>query len=189
MTGLPHLIRTSKLLRSAIVLLLFGCMGIGIFGQYLIFIIIRSDIRQAIEEKIEANVPIEDLVLIKIANSNCPKDFQFTEEGREFRYHSEMYDIVYQEMKGDTTYYYCIHDVRETKLYADLNHQIHQEYTTNPIHHKKQVELLKKLPEVYFCSVSSIFLGFTRYNQHPNETPVVLQNAFLSIHLPPPEIA
>lgn len=189
MTGLLHLIRTSWLLRGALVALLLGCMGIGVFGDWLVFSIIRSDIRESIKEKIESSVAKEELVLIKISRTNPPKDFQFIEEGREFRYKGEMYDIVQQEVKGDTTYYQCIHDIRETKLYADLDQQIQNEYATNPVHHKKQTELLKKIPKVYFFSANSIFLCFTCYTQKPDDPHPIWLDALLTIEIPPPEIA
>lgn len=189
MTGLLHYIRTSLLLRGAIVALLLGCMGIGVFGEYLVFRIIRSDIRESIKEKIESSVPKEELVLIKISSTNPPKDFQFIEAGREFRYQGAMYDIVYQEVKGDTVYYQCIHDIRETKLYADLDQQIQNEYSTNPTHEKKQTELLKKIPKFYSLSTNSIFLGFTCYTQKQDETHPSCLDALLTIEAPPPEIA
>lgn len=189
MIGLLQHIRTSRLLRYAIVALLLGCMSIGILGEYLVFRIIRSDIRESIKEKLASSVPKEELVLIKISSTNPPKDFQFIEAGREFRYKEEMYDIVYQEVKGDTVYYQCIHDVRETKLYADLDQQIQNEYSTNPTHEKKQTELLKKIPKFYFLSINSIFLGFTCYTQQPDETHPAWRDAFLLLYIPPPEIA
>ncbi len=189
MTGLLHLIRTSVLLRSAIVALLLGCMGVGVFGDLLVFSIVRADIRRNIQKKIKAEIPGASLTLIKISNANQPKDFTFTEAGREFRYRGQMYDIVHTEVKDDTTYYKCIHDEKETVLYANLNHQIHDEYAANPIHHEKQNKLLKKIPKVYLLPTNLFFLGFTCYTQKPDEPHPNWLDVLPTIYVPPPEIA
>lgn len=188
MTGLLHYIRTSPLLRGALVALLLVCVGVGVFGEYLVFHLIRSDIRHSIEAKIEAGAPQEELTWIKIAASNPPENFVFIKKEREFRYKGEMYDIVNKKVIGDTIYYQCIHDIRESKLYANLDHQIQNEYSTNPTHEKKQTELLKKIPKFYSLSTNSIFLGFTCYTQLPDETHPIWLDALLTIDAPPPEM-
>lgn len=169
--------------------LLLGSVGIGVFGEWLVFYMIRSEIRREIYEKIEGSVPAESLVLVKIANDNLPKNFQFTEAGREFRYNGQMYDIVHQEVKNDTTLYYCIHDIRESQLYANLEQQVQEEFSSNPQHQTKHKELLKKIPDFYLLSANSLLLGFTCYTQQPDEAHPVWLDALLTIDAPPPEAA
>ncbi len=47
-------------------------------------------------------------------------------EPDEFRYHGEMYDILSQEQRGDTIWYYCHHDEEETALVNGLLEQLQQ---------------------------------------------------------------
>lgn len=188
MHGLLQGLRTSLLLRCALVALLLSCMGIGVFGEWLVFYIIRSDIRHEIKERIEASAPEASLVLVKIAKDNPPKNFQFTEAGREFRYKGQMYDIVRQEVKNDSILYYCIHDIRESQLYAKVEQQLQDEFSTSPQHQTKHRELIKKIPDFYLPSIHSIFLGFTCYTQQPDEAHLVWLDALLTIDAPPPEI-
>jgi hypothetical protein len=189
MTGLLHYIRTSPLLRGALVALLLGCVGVGVLGEWLVFKIIKSDIHREIENRIKLAAATEsDLVIIKIPNLNPPKDFVFIEAGREFRYRGEMYDIVSQAVKNDTTYYHCIHDVRETALYANLNHKIYNEFTANPTHQKKYNELLKRIPDFYLPYTNSVLLGFTCYTQQPDAKQTAWVDVPPTIISPPPEL-
>lgn len=187
MIGLLHYIRTSLLLRGAFVALLLGCVGIGVFGEWLVFKIIQSDIHQAIENRIAASDFEKGLVTIKIATKNIPDNFTWV-EAHEFRYKGEMYDIVKQEVRNDTTYYTCIHDVRETALYANMEQQIQDEFSTNPERQKQQTDLLQKIPKFYFIVTNSTFLNYTSPTQPPaaNKTPWL--DISPAISSPPPRL-
>lgn len=78
--------------------------------------------RHEMKQFIKAGVPEEDRVILKIAKqteSNL-EIFEW-EHSREFRYKGEMYDVLSREEHGDTTYYSCIHDVKESGLFKELD--------------------------------------------------------------------
>lgn len=166
--------------------LLLGCVGIGVIGEWLVFKIIQSDIHQAIEIQIKTGASSDGLVTIKISNTNPPSDFTWVEK-HEFRYKGEMYDIVKQEVTNDTTYYTCIHDVRESALYANMEQQIQDEFATNPERQQQHKNLLQKIPKIYILANDLIFLGFKCDTQQPDAKQTAWANVSPTILSPPPE--
>ncbi|MCB0288191.1 MAG: hypothetical protein KDE57_16140 [Calditrichaeota bacterium] len=93
----------------------------------------QHHIRKEIKQKIKRGVPDDELVLLKIAkNSDIASDnfFRLMFEN-EIRLDGNMYDIVRQEDRGDTTWYFCIHDDKETGLFANLDDWVKREFDKN----------------------------------------------------------
>jgi len=68
----------------------------------------------------------DELALVKVAKSleiNSNAVFRRV-HSKEFEFLGEMYDIVRQSDKGDTTYYYCFHDREETQLAQKIHEQL-----------------------------------------------------------------
>ncbi len=75
-------------------------------------------IQQESQVQIEAGVNKAQLVLLKITRAlkdNLGTAFKHMHV-REFRYKGRMYDDVRLEVRGDTTWYWCVWDEEETKL-------------------------------------------------------------------------
>jgi hypothetical protein len=67
--------------------------------------------------------PAGDVELIKLKKSdigNHSLNFSWKDEG-EFRFNNRMYDVIREEIVGDTIYFYCLHDDKETGLYVILD--------------------------------------------------------------------
>jgi hypothetical protein len=92
----------------------------SILGFYLNFEIAQYRIKKEVKSRIIKNLPVDELTLVKISFSD-KKKITWMEEGREFRYKGEMFDVVTIKKGKDTTYYYCFSDVRESKLLARLD--------------------------------------------------------------------
>lgn len=78
----------------------------------------RSQIRHEMKTKIESGAMESSLTLLRIPRSleqNPNADFKRF-HAAEFRYKGVMYDVVRQEVKGDTTWYWCIADWEDTHL-------------------------------------------------------------------------
>lgn len=103
--------------------MLLGLLLLQLQGPWIIFKLQQQAIRSQIKQQLKTGVPAEDLVTLRIARAWEEKGndrFQRIHAG-EFRFDGEMYDIVRTEVRGDTTYYTCIHDVRESGLFARLD--------------------------------------------------------------------
>lgn len=100
----------------------------------LVFSLRVSAARHEMKQRIKAGVPEEDHVLLKIplALEQTPNSTFVRKHEREFRYKGEMYDILKKEVHGDTTWYTCIHDVKESGLFKDLDKQVNEFLSTNP---------------------------------------------------------
>ena len=48
-------------------------------------------------------------------------------DDHEFRRDGKLYDVVRTRISGDTTYFTCINDTQEEKLFADLDNHVQRE--------------------------------------------------------------
>jgi len=119
-------------------------------GHFFVFKIQQHQIRREIKQRIKAGVPETELVRFKFLAGKPDPDFQRVEE-HEFRYAGKMYDIVRQESHGDTTWYHCISDEKETQLFANLEDLVKKELVENP-QHRKQIDELLRLSGTLYCS-------------------------------------
>jgi hypothetical protein len=139
---------------AAIALLLFVLLQSA--GYLLVFKIQQHAIRHEIKQQIKAGVPEAELVLLKIPKTLEEKPhptFQRIHK-REFHYDGKMYDIVRQESHGDTTWYYCLADEKETQLFANLDELVKQDMAGNP-QHRKQIDELLRLMGALYCSLKT----------------------------------
>lgn len=92
-------------------------------GSQLYFGFRYQQIKVEIKRQLKQGVPDDELELLKIPRSfETGADPRFERiHAREFRYLGRMYDIVRQETRGDTTWYWCIHDFKESALFAQLD--------------------------------------------------------------------
>jgi hypothetical protein len=72
-----------------------------------------------------------------------------------------MYDIVRQENHGDTTWYYCIWDEKESELFAQLDEQIDQQMSQNPEQQKQHALIDQLLSNLYLTENNHhLFLSY-----------------------------
>lgn len=130
-------------LRQLIAIVLLLLLLLQLAGYFFIFAVQRYEIQYALKQQIKAGVPEAELMLLKIPRSLEEKPnpiFQRLHD-REFRYSGAMYDIVRRETHGDTTWYYCLSDEKETRLFANLDEFVKREVSQ----HAKQKARLAKL--------------------------------------------
>ncbi len=135
-------------------ILLLIVLLIPLAGGHLLFKLRQWQIKEQIEERMKQGIPQEDLVLVQIPKAweeNGHPGFQWIEEN-EFRYNKQMYDIVESEERGDTTYYYCIQDDRETALYKELAKRTKSKMNHDPTSQQQREHLTKLLTHLYFAA-------------------------------------
>jgi hypothetical protein len=148
-----------KILSIVLVFVLFY----SIIGFYLNFEIEQFRIKEEVKEKIINNLPENELTLIKISSRDNEKII-WMEEGREFKYQGNMFDVVRIKKGTDTTYYYCFSDVNESKLLANLDKLV-KEQTDN-----SQSRTNQKKQEINY------FFHEILFTQCLTETPVLFFN-------------
>ncbi len=150
-------------MRSAVAVTLLLSMLFQAAGYFFVFKILQHEIRWEIKQQIKARVPEAELVLFKICEGKPHPAFQRVEE-HEFRYGGKMYDIVRQEAHGDTTWYYCLADEKETLLFANLDKLVKQDMAGNP-QHRKQVDELLRILSVLYCGQKTESFSIFPYEQ------------------------
>jgi hypothetical protein len=145
--------RTTFLFRGlkGIVALMLVLMAIQTAGPVLAFSLLQNQIRRDVRKRIKAGVSESDLVHLAIPKSleQSPNTRFQRIHSREFRFDGRMYDIVRQEVRGDTTYYACIYDHAETALFADLHLMMQDEMQSNPERRQQQREIRRMIDAHY----------------------------------------
>jgi hypothetical protein len=139
-------------MRNVISILLLVLALFQAAGHLIIFKIQQYEICKEIKRQIKAGVPEEVLVLLKIPRTleAAPNSiFQRIHE-REFRYDDKLYDIVRQETHGDTTWYYCLSDEKETQLFANLDELMKRDMNRNAERRQQIGRLLHLLGSLFF---------------------------------------
>ena len=132
-------------------------------GCLFIFKIRQYEIRREIKQRIKAGAPDQELSLIKIPKTLEEKPhpaFRRIDEG-EFRYDGNMYDVVRQEAHGDTTWYYCLSDEKETQLFANLDDLVKREMSRDTEQKQRLVRLLDWLGSLFFDHRREVAFAFS----------------------------
>lgn len=126
-------------------------------GTWLVFKAQQIAVRREIKQRIKAGVPKEDRVTVAIPKSweaQNNERFQRIHSG-EFRLDGEMYDNLNVREKGDTLYYECIHDVKESGLFAKLEELTAEEQHENPDNQRSRERLFSVLADDFLGGQSA----------------------------------
>ena len=130
----------------------------------------------------------EDQVLFKFTDEEAA-DLSW-EHSKEFEYKGEMYDIIRQERKNDTTWYWCYWDKKETKVRKDMRNVLARALTL-PQQQKNQ-ERIGDFFKTLFLHQGLQFrtqdAGASSITHAQRDAPSVLTNAPNPPN-PPPELA
>ncbi|MBL7941448.1 MAG: hypothetical protein JNM00_01695 [Flavobacteriales bacterium] len=91
---------------------------ISLLGYFPVFQVLRFRARQEIKFLIKSGIPDQDLRKFEF---NSDEQIEWIKEGKEFKYGNQLFDVVRQEEKPGAIVYWCLNDVQETKLFAQLN--------------------------------------------------------------------
>lgn len=79
----------------------------------------KRAVRKEVKHQLIAQVDKSELILLKFTAEEAASQLEW-EHSKEFEYGNEMYDVVSTETHGDTTYYWCWWDYKETALNRQL---------------------------------------------------------------------
>ncbi|MDH7515608.1 MAG: hypothetical protein QHI48_07030 [Bacteroidota bacterium] len=98
-------------------------------GHFILFECLRYQVRREVAQRIFTGLDSSALAVVPIPvelEKGRGNRFHWVEEG-EFRLDGRMYDVVCFERRGDTTWYFCIEDEKETRLLTLLEADIRRE--------------------------------------------------------------
>lgn len=111
----------------ACLFLLLYCYNMA--GYLAVFSARQNAIRSEMKKLIKESVPRSELILFAFHTPSLREGtypLQWLDD-HEFRYAGGMYDIVHTTVGSDTTYYLCVNDVQEERLFADLDNHVRRE--------------------------------------------------------------
>lgn len=90
--------------------------------QFGIFRYRQANIRKDIKRAIKEGVPKDQLVdFIFHTQEESWINLDWTKPEKEFRFNNQMYDIIETRKSNDTIFFKCIHDVKESGLFQQLD--------------------------------------------------------------------
>lgn len=165
-------------------LLVFYTFGYIIVHTYRIFEV-KTKVWESIE-KSTYNNHLTILVFSKDDLSAGTPGFKRIDE-KEFRYNGRMYDIVKEEMKNDSVYFYCIFDEKENLLISAFTLLIEKKHETDSSGRIASAAVfnfladnnftIQKIPQPEVCKTRLSFLSDNLF-----------LNFFPDIPTPPPQL-
>jgi hypothetical protein len=76
--------------------------------------------KEGAQIRISKYIPAEEQVLWKFTRADAQTKL-YWEHSREFEYKGQMYDIIKSEVRGDTIWYWCYWDRKETDIKRQIN--------------------------------------------------------------------
>ena len=151
-------------------------------GTYLVYVVQQEINKENIAQQMARQLPEANLV--KIKNS---QEIKWEEKGREFYLQGTFYDVVKTEKINGVTWYFCINDQMQTKLYNQYAKSIHSETTNLP--NQKETKQHLKFSLSYF--LVEPYLIFTFKDNKSNTPEFVYQDkltsTFGTLLVPPPQ--
>lgn len=174
--------------KKAFSFVLLAIFLFNIVGYFIAFKIVQHQVRSEVKTAIKQTLTTNQLTVIEIYKTE-QNQLIWEENNKEFYYKGELYDIVKTEEKTESIIYYCINDVQEEKLFANLEEHVNNYISDN--HLSKKNSSKKNLPDsikLYLSNVLSPTLAITENTTIFNTHPLLYTSACLEISSPPPEI-
>lgn len=132
-----------------IAVLLFPLMGTTLFLQHQ-----KMKARKEAREMIISNLSQNDLTLLKFTPEESLTLLSWEHPG-EFKYMGQMYDIVKTETIGDSIYYWCYADHKETRVNKAIEQAVAKASGPDPVRQNQTERLTDFLKTVYFQGSNS----------------------------------
>ena len=169
------------------ILLLF-CFIAPLAVTYTILQLQKMQIKKEVKWEIIAGLNKEELILLKLTQEETQKNLRW-EDSKEFEFKGQMYDLVEKSMKGDTVFYWCWVDNKETKLNQKLKEIVAFALGNNQERKNNQEKLINFYKSLFWENCKT---KFNEVASQSNEliTPYDFSYLIVSISppVPPPKI-
>lgn len=175
--------------RAVVSLFLVVSMAFAFSGYLATFKIRQYQVRKEMKHLIKTGAPDSlkyDFYLDELEAD--PSNMTWI-HSREFRFHGEMYDILDRQEVNGRMLLHCIHDVKESGLFAELDRMVNLQMNGSSQQQRHQNQLLKWFHNLYVSSQTNHFIAAAGVEQP--QFPVYqlyLPERFVSLSTPPPEL-
>jgi hypothetical protein len=104
-------------MKKSLSILVLGIFLFNTMGYYFVFKVNQSMIQSEIRGMIRSGLHHSKYTLVKVDHPESNPQFKILDHN-EFTYCGQLYDIVCQTVKGNTTWFYCLNDRQEERLIA-----------------------------------------------------------------------
>ncbi len=158
---------------------------VNIAGYYIPFFLIRSYIRNEMNNQIKNNINLQSILTLTFPLKDKPAGFVWIRKQKEFQYNNEMYDIVKTENSKDKITYYCLKDNDEKNLNDIFYILIEKNHTDNG---KRKYNYKNELSK-YTLSSNSLLLNANNPALQNVIVTYFYKRPFIKINLPPPKFS
>ena len=142
MSAISYLSRTLFDVRSKIAgIFLLLILTVPIAATYTFFSLQIRQIRHEVKERILSGMDESKLTLLAFTKPEANHQLNW-EDKHEFEYQGKMYDVVRMTTRGDSVFYWCWWDHKETQLAHELDTILNRAATHQSGQQKNQYRLL-----------------------------------------------
>jgi hypothetical protein len=175
-------------MRTLLSLFLLACLLAPFLGSYLWVQIKYIQIRKEVKWKMIAGLDKEELVFMTFSIKDSQEKLNW-KHSKEFEYRGKWYDVVQEEIMGDSIHFSLWRDHEETKLSQQLRHLIVQIVNQDSQNKENEGNIDNLFESLYFkndlnwvCSHDLRILYNLVYKDHKN------LSAYHTHDTPPPEL-
>jgi len=170
-------------------ILLLLCLITPFASTYMFLKLQKKQIKKEIKWKMIAGLDKDELVSLKFTKEEAQIKLRW-KHSKEFEYNGEMYDIAQNSTQGDSVFYWCWWDHKETKLNQQLNELVAFALGNNQQRKNNQEQLIdfyKSLFWQHYHAKLNVFA--TQVNELIKPYDFSCLTISIPPTVPPPEIA
>lgn len=124
----------------------------NLVGYLAVFSFLQYRIHGEVKRMLKASVPASELILFafhtaKLENGEYPLQWL---KKNEFRYRGGMFDIVTSRVNRDSTYFMCINDIQEERLFKNIGNHVQRHM--NDSNDQKNLDAFKDILKMSYTS-------------------------------------
>lgn len=172
-----------KLFSASLIILLF----VPIFGTYNWIKLETHLVKKSVKRKLIQGVDKSELTKLTFSPDQLATQVKW-KHSKEFEYNGEMYDIVYTELEGEQTTYYCWWDEAESELNDSINTLTQLVLDSNAKHKTQKRQLQNIINTLYHSnSLTEGLIVFTKESKPEFYYHFNLKTKFNKVSSPPPQ--
>ncbi len=177
-------------MRKIVPIVLLACLIAPFLGSYIWVQIKQSQIRKEVKWKMIAGIDKKELVYMSFSIKDSQEKLNW-KHSKEFEFKGEWYDVVEQEIIGDSIHYYLWWDHEETQLNKQLNELIALTVNQNPLTKENNNRVAKLFKSLYF--IEDKVQVNNEIKSEFSQPSIFKDSSFLDVYfsldLPPPEFS
>ncbi|HRI46724.1 MAG TPA: hypothetical protein PK559_06455 [Ignavibacteriaceae bacterium] len=131
--------------------------------HFILFKSLEVKYKREIKTLIKSGIPEDKLIEFVFHKSIVDKEIKNFKwvKNYEFRYEGEMYDIIRTKVIGDSIYYSCFHDLKESALFSNLHKHLLDFISTNKANKKEILNIIHDYSKYYVSHDISFLTVFS----------------------------